>query len=109
MEEIDRITRDVVDAAFRSHRDPGPGLPKNFGEAVIAGRLLSLGSGSSSMDRLRRRFPHRFPISKREPVEVRSGEHLASVHVSQLPIYLHLTRHRLGAAASAPLREQNKG
>ena len=138
MVDIDRITGDVIDVAIRIHRDLGPGLLESVYETVLAGKLAAMGY------RVERQRPVDIEfegmcfaaafridllVDERLILEIKSIDHLSSVHVKQLLTYLRLTKEPVGLlinfggetlkegvrrlvsnhyplSASAPLREQ---
>lgn len=105
MRDIDAMTGDVLDVALRLHRDLGPGLLESVYEALLAGRLQSLGY---SVDRQRVigiqfegiRFEAAFRvdilIEGRLLVEVKSVERLTGAHSKQLLTYLRLMKQPVG-------------
>ena len=105
MRPIDDITRDVIGVAMAIHRDLGPGLLESVYEAVMAGKLATLGY---KVDRQKPvdiqfeelRFEAAFRIDllvdERLVVEIKSVEQLQKVHAKQLLTYLRLTKQPVG-------------
>ena len=98
-QEIDEITGQVVDAAFKLHSRPGPGLLESIYELVLAGELERRGL------RVERQKPVSFEFDGLQfedafrvdlllegcvVVELKSVETLAPVHSKQVLTYLRL-------------------
>ena len=54
MFDLERAAADVIDVAFRLHRDLGPGLLESVYETVLAGRLATMG----------------YSVSRQHPVDI---------------------------------------
>lgn len=105
MNELDRITGEVLDLSIRLHRQLGPGLLESVYETVLAGKLVDMGY---PVDRQRpidiefegRRFEAAFRIdlivANELLIEVKSVERLHAAHAKQLLTYLRLTNRPLG-------------
>jgi len=105
MNQLNRISGDVLDLSIRLHRELGPGLLESVYETVLAGKLIELGY---SVDRQKpidiqfegRRFEAAFRIDllvdQKLLVEVKSVERLNPAHSKQLLTYLRLTNLQLG-------------
>jgi iron complex transport system substrate-binding protein len=105
MNQLNRISGDVLDLSIRLHRELGPGLLESVYETVLAGKLIELGY---SVDRQKpidiqfegRRFEAAFRIDllvdQQLLVEVKSVERLNPAHSKQLLTYLRLTNLQLG-------------
>ena len=105
MEERDKLTGEIVDAALKLHKALGPGLLESVYEAVLANRLRLMGykvatqrpidinfegveiSGAFKIDLI---------VEGRLIVEIKSVEQLAKVHAKQLLTYLRLTGQPVG-------------
>jgi len=103
--DIDEITGDVVNVAFRLHQDLGPGLLETVYETVLAGKLVEKGysvrrqkpidiefeglcfEGAFRIDLL---------IEERLLVEIKSVERLNAAHAKQLLTYLRLMKQPVG-------------
>ncbi|MBR0551213.1 GxxExxY protein [Stakelama marina] len=105
MEDIDRITGDVVDVSMRIHRDLGPGLLESVYEAVLAARLQAMGYSvlrqlpiDIEFENIRCDAAFRVDllVEGRVLVEIKSVEKLAEVHAKQLLTYLRLTKQPIG-------------
>ncbi|HZG42282.1 MAG TPA: GxxExxY protein [Longimicrobium sp.] len=105
MRERDRLTGEIVDAAYRIHTKLGPGLLESVYEAVLARTLEQRGLKverqkpvTIEFDGLR--FDEGFRIDllvdDRVVVELKSVEHLAPVHSKQLLTYIRLLDLRVG-------------
>jgi len=103
--DIDAISGDVVDVAFRLHRDLGPGLLESVYETVLAAKLVEKGY---RVDRQKPvdiefeglRFDGAFRIDllveERLLVEIKSVERLSAAHGKQLLTYLRLMKRPVG-------------
>ncbi|TXC70355.1 GxxExxY protein [Sphingomonas ginsenosidivorax] len=105
MKDIDAISGDVLDVALRLHRDLGPGLLESVYEAVLAGRLETMGYVVArqrpidiSFEGLRFDAAFRIDllVDERLIVEIKSVERLLPVHAKQLLTYLRLTKQPVG-------------
>jgi GxxExxY protein len=105
MQEIDRITGEVVDAAYRLHTRLGPGLLESVYESVLAGMLARRGLlverqkvVTFTFDGMR--FDEGFRVDllveNQVVVELKSVEKLSPVHAKQLLTYLRLLDLRVG-------------
>jgi iron complex transport system substrate-binding protein len=105
MRERDRLTGEIIDAAYRIHTKLGPGLLESVYEAVLARTLEQRGLKverqkpvSIEFDGLR--FDEGFRIDLlvdgRVVVELKSVEQLAPVHSKQLLTYIRLLDLRVG-------------
>jgi GxxExxY protein len=117
LKDIDLISGDVVDAAFRLHQELGPGLLESVYEIVLAGWLERRGylverqkPIDIQFDGLR--FDGAFRIDLlvegRLLVEVKSVEKLNAAHAKQLLTYLRLTRPTC-RSADQPRRRDAEG
>ena len=105
MQEIDRISGDVVDLAIRVHKALGPGLMETVYEQVMAAKLRELGYAVVRQQAIDVEFEGlRFDAAFRADivvngcliVEIKSLERLAPVHAKQLLTYLRLTKQPVG-------------
>ncbi len=105
MKDIDVVSGDVLDVALRLHRDLGPGLLESVYEAILAGRLATMGYPvvrqrpiDIAFEGLRFEAAFRIDIlvDDRLVVEIKSVERLLPVHAKQLLTYLRLTRQPVG-------------
>jgi GxxExxY protein len=99
MKELDEITADVVDSAFRIHRDLGPGLLESVYEVVLCRSLEKQGHLVERQRCVRFEFDGMvfadgfrvdLQVDQRVLVEIKSVECLAPVHAKQLLTYLRL-------------------
>jgi len=105
MTDLNRISGEIVDAAFHIHSKLGPGLLESVYETILAGELEKRGL---FVERQRivpiefegMRFDEGFRadliVENAVIVELKSVEHLAPVHFKQLLTYLRLLDYRLG-------------
>ena len=105
MTDLEVIAADVIDAAFRLHRDLGPGLLESVYEALLAGMIAIAGYPVSrqraiDIDYAGLHFDAAFRIDllvdERLIVEIKSVERLNASHAKQLLTYLRLTEQPLG-------------
>ena len=99
MRDIDEVTGQIVDTAYRLHTDLGPGLMESVYEAVLARRLEQRGLRverqkpiSFEFDGMRfdEGFRADLIVEERVVIELKSVERLAPVHAKQLLTYLKL-------------------
>lgn len=103
--ELDNVTGQIVDAAYKIHVELGPGLLESVYEAVLAKELGNRGL------HVERQLPVNFQfnglsfddgfrmdlyVERSVVVELKSLECLASVHYKQLLTYLRLIDARVG-------------
>lgn len=98
--EIEYICSLVVDAAFKLHKDIGPGLLESAYETILAAKLEDMGLG---VDRqvpidiqydqvhLPAAFRVDLLVEKRIIIEIKSVEKTLPVHAKQVITYLRLT------------------
>lgn len=105
MDDIDRISAEVIDAAIRLHRELGPGLLESVYETVLAGSLTRLGLRVArqvpvdiNYDGMRFEAAFRVDllVEDRLVVEIKSIERIAPVHAKQLITYLRLMKQPVG-------------
>jgi iron complex transport system substrate-binding protein len=97
--EIDEITREIVDAAYRLHQRLGPGLLESVYETLLADVLDQRGLTVEHQKSITFEFEgHHFQdgfkvdllVEGKVVVELKSVEQLAPVHSKQLLTYLRL-------------------
>ena len=98
--DIERICSLVVDAAFKLHKDIGPGLLESAYETILAAKLEDIGL---VVDRqvpidiqyeqvhLPAAFRVDLLVDKRVIIEIKSVEKTLPVHAKQVITYLRLT------------------
>ena len=100
-----QIGKEVVDAAVKIHRAPGPGLLESVYEAILAKDLFSRGlqvqrQAPAPIEYEGIRFEERFRadlvVKERVILELKSVEHLSKTHFRQWLTHLKLKRLRLG-------------
>ncbi|MFH0939166.1 MAG: GxxExxY protein [Planctomycetota bacterium] len=105
MKEIDDITGDIVDAAYKIHVGLGPGLLESVYEVVLARELTRRGfiverQKTVSFEYDGMRFEEGFRVDLlvegRIVVELKSVEKLAPVHSKQVLTYLRLLKLPVG-------------
>ena len=103
--DIDEITGEIVDAAYKLHTRLGPGLLESVYEAVLARQLERRGlfverqkPVSFEFDGMHfdRGLPADLLVEGRVVVELKSVETLAPVHSKQLLTYLKLLNLQVG-------------
>lgn len=99
------IAREIVDSAFKIHKQFGPGLLESVYEALLAAELEKRGLRSVSQQaiplvyeqvQLKIGFRADLIVENKVIIEVKSIEALANVHKKQLLTYLRLTDKHLG-------------
>ncbi|MDB5708084.1 MAG: transporter [Sphingomonas bacterium] len=105
MRDIEQVSGDVVDLAYRLHRDLGPGLLESVYEAVMAAKLAKMGYAvvrQQPVDieyddlRFEAAFKIDLLVDGRLVVEIKSVERLNAAHGKQLLTYLRLTKQPVG-------------
>lgn len=103
--DLNEITGRIVDAAFRIHRDVGPGLLESVYEVVLSDLLQQDGLDVERQKPILIRFGGKtFEEAYRADlvvaglilVEIKSVEQLARVHRKQVLTYLKLSALRVG-------------
>ena len=103
--ELNQISEAIVDAAFRVHRELGPGLLESVYEVVLADILRGRGLRVERQTPIPIRFEGKtfeegfkadLIVEGAVLVEIKSVETLARVHKKQVLTYLKLTGIRLG-------------
>jgi iron complex transport system substrate-binding protein len=103
--DIEEVSGDVVDLAYRLHRDLGPGLLESVYEAVMAAKLTKMGYAvvrQQPVDieyddlRFEAAFKIDLLVDQRLVVEIKSVERLNAAHGKQLLTYLRLTKQPVG-------------
>lgn len=99
MPDVEELSAIVVDAAFKLHRDLGPGLLESAYELILAKKLISAGC---AIDRqlpinihydglsIEHAFRIDLLINKQLVVEIKSTEQTLPVHCKQVLTYLRL-------------------
>lgn len=102
---IDRVGRQIVDAAYRVHSALGPGLLESVNETCLAHVLTKRGfevrrqvERPVLFDGLRLETAFRIDLVVDDLiiVELKAVEHVLPVHVAQVLTYLKLSGYRLG-------------
>lgn len=97
--KLDAIARQIVDTAFRLHRDIGPGLLESAYETLLSAKLTAIGlhvERQVTMDvvvdeiHLTSAFRIDILVERSIIIEVKSVEKTLPVHVKQLQTYLRL-------------------
>ncbi|QDT01013.1 GxxExxY protein [Adhaeretor mobilis] len=105
MEETNRISGEVVDAAIAIHREVGPGLLESVYEVVLYHELKQRELACErqvaiAIEYRGLRFDEGYRIDllveNRIVIEIKSIEQVNPVHKKQLLTYLRLTKHPLG-------------
>jgi iron complex transport system substrate-binding protein len=105
LQDIDRISGDVVDTAIRIHRDLGPGLLESVYEMVLAAKLTQIGYRVARQQPIDieydglsfdAAFRIDLLVEERLLIEIKSVERLNPAHAKQLLTYLRLTKQPVG-------------
>jgi GxxExxY protein len=103
--QIDRIAKEVVDAAFKVHSSLGPGLLESAYETCLAHELTKRGQRVERQkaqpviyDGLEIEVGYRLDLLVEDLIiiELKSVEQLAPIHQAQLLTYLKLSSKQLG-------------
>lgn len=104
-ETVERIGRDVVDAALTVHRALGPGMLESVYETCLFEELRQRGRAIERQVsvpvvygnvRLEAGFRVDLLVERSVVVEIKSIDALASIHTAQVLTYLRFSGHRLG-------------
>jgi GxxExxY protein len=104
-EEIERVAREIVHAAFKIHMRLGPGLLESAYRTVMSYELRKRGLDVKSevpvpvvYDEVKLEAGYRLDLLVQDcvVVELKAVEKLIPLHDAQLLTYLKLTGHRLG-------------
>ena len=99
------ISKIIVDAAFKVHKQYGPGLLESMYEAILASELQSRGLYVIQQQpipvihnnlRLEIGFRTDLIVENKVIIEIKSIEEIAPVHIKQLSTYLRLADLKLG-------------
>lgn len=103
--QLDAIARQIVDVAFRLHRDVGPGLLESAYETLLSAKLTAIGLSVErqvTMDvvvddiQLASAFRLDLLVNRSIIIEVKSVERTLPIHSKQLLTYLRLGGFQLG-------------
>lgn len=103
--QIDRIAKEVVDAAFKVHSNLGPGLLESAYEACLAHELTKRGYRVERQkaqpviyEGLKIEVGYRLDLLVEDLIiiELKAVEQLAPIHQAQLLTYLKLSSKQLG-------------
>lgn len=115
---LDRITGEIVDAAYKLHTSLGPGLLESVYESVLARDLERRGLKAArqlalSFEYEGLRFSEALRVDllveSRVVVEIKSVERLAPVHPKQLLTYLRLLKLPVGLLINFGASHLNDG
>ena len=104
-ESIDRIAKEIVDAAYRVHSELGPGLLESVYEVCLEHELSQRGLGVRRQvslpviyDTIEVEAGFRLDLVVEESVivELKSVESLLPIHLAQVLTYLKLGGYKLG-------------
>ena len=104
-EHIDKIASEIVDSAYKVHKELGPGLLESVYEAALAYELEKEGLSIVTQKgipvvydtiKLELGFKADIIVENKVIIEIKSVESLAAVHFKQLLSYLRLTDLKLG-------------
>jgi GxxExxY protein len=103
--QLDSVARQIVDTAFRLHRDIGPGLLESAYETLLSAKLTAIGFSVErqvSIDavvddiHLASAFRLDLLVNRSVVIEVKSVEKTLPIHAKQLQTYLRLGGFPLG-------------
>jgi GxxExxY protein len=104
-EELNRLTGEVVDAAFKVHRELGPGLLENIYEICMGEELEQKGLSFERQKevpivyrdkKIDAAYRLDLLVDGKVLVEIKAVDHLLPVHKAQVITYLKLTGVRAG-------------
>ena len=104
-QDIEQVGKSILDAAFRVHRNLGPGLLESVYEACLAHEIRKSGRKTEIQVplpvvydnvQIEAGFRMDLLVEKSVVVEIKAVETLAPVHEAQLLTYLRLSGIRLG-------------
>lgn len=103
--QLNAWARDIVDAAFRLHRDVGPGLLESAYESLLSAKLTAIGINverqvtmDAVVDDIRLTAAYRIDllVNRSIIIEVKSVEKTLPIHAKQVQTYLRLGGFPLG-------------
>jgi iron complex transport system substrate-binding protein len=103
--QLDSVARQIVDTAFRLHRDIGPGLLESAYETLLSAKLTAIGFSVErqvSIDavvddiHLASAFRLDLLVNRSVVIEIKSVEKTLPIHAKQLQTYLRLGGFPLG-------------
>jgi GxxExxY protein len=103
--QLDSVARQIVDTAFRLHRDIGPGLLESAYETLLPAKLTAIGFSVErqvSIDavvddiHLASAFRLDLLVNRSVVIEIKSVEKTLPIHAKQLQTYLRLGGFPLG-------------
>ena len=118
VEELDRITEDIIRAAIEVHRELGPGLLESTYEACSAYELTQRGLKVERQKplpvvykRLKLDIGYRVDLLVEDQVivELKAVDRLEPIHESQLLSYLRLSRCKVGLLINFNVRVLRDG
>ncbi len=118
MDDINQITGEIVDCAYRLHNRLGPGLMESVYQTVLAQALEQRGlrverEKAVSFEYDGMRFENGFKVDllveRRVVVELKSVEKLAPVHAKQVLTYLRLLDQPVGLLINFGAARLNDG
>ena len=118
VEELDRITEDIIGAAIEVHRELGPGLLESTYEACSAYELTQRGLKVERQKplpvvykRLKLDIGYRVDLLVEDQVivELKAVDRLEPIHESQLLSYLRLSRCKVGLLINFNVRVLRDG
>ena len=104
-EAVERIGREIVDAALTVHRALGPGMLESVYETCLSEELRRRGLATDRQVsvpvvygdvRMDAGFRLDLLVEESVVVEIKSIDALASIHTAQVLTYLRFSGHRLG-------------
>ncbi len=104
-EELNRLSREILDACITVHREMGPGLLESVYEECLMKEFELRGIGAKNQViipllykgyELSREFKIDILVENEIILEIKSSESLLPVHEAQIISYLKLAKKRLG-------------
>lgn len=104
-EEYNLVSREIIGAAIRVHKELGPGLLESVYEACLTSELMEMGLCVRNQvvlplyykgKKLEKEFRLDLLVEDEIIVELKAVEELKSIHEVQLVTYLKLANKKLG-------------
>ena len=118
MEELNKISYDIIGCAYNVHSKLGPGLLESTYKVCLAYELSKIGYGVESekalpvvYDEIKLDAGYRIDllIDKKVIVELKSVDALNDVHIAQILTYLKLSNVKLGLLINFNVKDLKLG
>ncbi len=118
MEELNNITYDIIGAAYKVHREPGPGLLESTYETCLEYELLKSGYHVKRQvlipvhyDKIVLDGGYRIDLLVEDMIilELKAVEEIMPIHQAQLMTYLKLSGYNLGLLLNFNVTDMKRG